>query len=71
MNSMFFDLLRASIGGQTGLSRSFSSQEWEGVYAGSLLSAKYQLFRHTLRHSGSDFRGAGGWASCLEEEHLA
>ena len=32
MNSMFFDLLRASIGGQTGLSRSFSSQEWEGVY---------------------------------------
>ena len=32
MNSMFFDLLRASIGGQTGLSRPFSSQEWEGVY---------------------------------------
>lgn len=32
MNSMFFDLLRASIGGQTGLCRPFSSQEWEGVY---------------------------------------
>lgn len=32
MTFLFFDLLRASIGGQTGLSRPFSSQEWEGVY---------------------------------------
>lgn len=32
MTLLFFDLLRASIGEQTGLSRSFSSQEWEGVY---------------------------------------
>ena len=32
MTLLFFDLLRASIGGQTGLSRSLSSQEWKGVY---------------------------------------